>query len=167
MFERYTEGARRAIFFARYEASQCGSSSIEAEHLLLGLMREDKRLMFILLSPEGQEHICSTIRSRSHGREKVSTSIDMPLSEECKKALHGAAGQADLHADLHIGTEHLLFGLLSLKSSLAAELLVQQGITPERLLQGLKKTPSSERPSREQPKRRFSPPPPGSWPDAT
>ena len=40
MFERYTEGARRALFFARYQASQFGSVSIEAEHLLLGLIRE-------------------------------------------------------------------------------------------------------------------------------
>ena len=44
MFERYTEKARRVIFFARYEASQYGSPSIETEHLLLGLMREDKGL---------------------------------------------------------------------------------------------------------------------------
>jgi hypothetical protein len=32
MFERYTEGARRVIFFARYEASQYGSPTIEPEH---------------------------------------------------------------------------------------------------------------------------------------
>lgn len=42
MFERYTERARRIIFFARYEASQFGSPSIESEHLLLGLLREDR-----------------------------------------------------------------------------------------------------------------------------
>ena len=36
MFERYTERARRVLFFARYEASQLGSISIETEHLLLG-----------------------------------------------------------------------------------------------------------------------------------
>ena len=44
MFERYTEKARRVIFFARYEASQFGSPYIESEHLLLGLLREDKAL---------------------------------------------------------------------------------------------------------------------------
>jgi ATP-dependent Clp protease ATP-binding subunit ClpC len=36
MFERYTEKARRVIFFARYEASHYGSPEIETEHLLLG-----------------------------------------------------------------------------------------------------------------------------------
>ena len=44
MFERYTERARRVIFFARYEASQLGSAAIETEHLLLGLIREGKGL---------------------------------------------------------------------------------------------------------------------------
>jgi ATP-dependent Clp protease ATP-binding subunit ClpC len=44
MFERYTERARRAIFFARYEASNYGSRYIETEHLLLGLLREDHAL---------------------------------------------------------------------------------------------------------------------------
>jgi ATP-dependent Clp protease ATP-binding subunit ClpC len=41
MFERFTEPARRAIFFARFEASVFGSPYIESEHLLLGLLRDD------------------------------------------------------------------------------------------------------------------------------
>ena len=45
MFERFTESARRVIFFGRYEASQFGSTTIETEHLLLGLIREDKSLI--------------------------------------------------------------------------------------------------------------------------
>lgn len=42
MFERYTQKARRVIFFARYEASQYGSLYIETEHLLLGLLDQDQ-----------------------------------------------------------------------------------------------------------------------------
>jgi ATP-dependent Clp protease ATP-binding subunit ClpA len=45
MFERYTEKARRVIFFARYEASQFGSPFIETEHILLGVLQEDRALM--------------------------------------------------------------------------------------------------------------------------
>ena len=44
MFERYTEKARRVIFVARYESRKFGSPYIETEHLLLGLLREDKAL---------------------------------------------------------------------------------------------------------------------------
>jgi hypothetical protein len=45
MFERYTEMARRVIFFARYEATEFGSPSIESEFLLLGLLREDQHIV--------------------------------------------------------------------------------------------------------------------------
>src|SRR5437868_1114710 len=53
MFERYTEKARRVIFFARYEASQFGSPYIETEHLLLGLLREDKSFAAEILHERG------------------------------------------------------------------------------------------------------------------
>jgi len=50
MFERYSEKARRVIFFARYEASQFGSPVIGAEHLVLGLVR-GKTLVQPLATP--------------------------------------------------------------------------------------------------------------------
>jgi ATP-dependent Clp protease ATP-binding subunit ClpC len=53
MFERYTEKARRVIFFARYEATQYGNPYIETEHLLLGLFREDRRLAQKFLDKKG------------------------------------------------------------------------------------------------------------------
>jgi len=62
VFERYTEKARRVIFFARYEASQYGSPYIETEHLLLGLMREDKALANRFLRQQGS---IESIRKRS------------------------------------------------------------------------------------------------------
>src|SRR5215470_7907178 len=53
MFERYTERARRVLFFARYEASQLGSISIETEHLLLGLLREERSVAASILVEKG------------------------------------------------------------------------------------------------------------------
>src|SRR5437867_445073 len=93
MFERYTERARRVIFFARYEASQFGSTTIETEHLLLGLIREDKNLTNRFLRNHSSiESIRKEIEGRTTIREKVSTSIDLPLSNECKRILAYAAG---------------------------------------------------------------------------
>src|SRR5579883_715386 len=84
MFERYTEKARRVIFFARYEASQFGSPYIETEHLLLGLLREDKALANrFLRSHAALESIRKQIEAHTTIREKVSTSVDLPLSNEC------------------------------------------------------------------------------------
>jgi ATP-dependent Clp protease ATP-binding subunit ClpC len=77
MFERYTEKARRVIFFARYEASAFGSPYIETEHLLLGLLREDKALASrSLQSHMSWESIRKRIEEHTIFREKISTSVD-------------------------------------------------------------------------------------------
>jgi len=113
MFERYTEKARRVIFFARYEATQFGSPYIETEHLLLGLLREDKALINrFLRSHASVEFIRKRIEGHTTIREKVSTSVDLPSSNECKRVLDYAAEEAEGLSHKHIGTEHLLLGLL-------------------------------------------------------
>jgi len=129
MFERYTEKARRVIFFARYEASQFGSPYIETEHLLLGLLREDKALTNrFLRSHASIESIRKQIEGRTTVREKVSTSVDLPLSQECKRVLNYAAEEAERLSHKHIGTEHLLLGLLREEKCFAAEILHERGL---------------------------------------
>ncbi len=129
MFERYTEKARRVIFFARYEASQFGSPYIETEHLLLGLLREDKALTNRFLgSHAAVESIRKQIEEHTTIREKTSTSVDLPLSNESKRVLAYAAEEAERLAHKHIGTEHLLLGLFREEKCFAAEILRGRGI---------------------------------------
>jgi len=129
MFERYTEKARRVIFFARYEASQFGSPYIETEHLLLGLLREDKALANrFLRSHAAVESIRKQIEGHTTIREKVSTSVDLPLSNECKRVLAYGAEEAERLNHKHIGTEHLLLGLLREEKCFAAEILHERGL---------------------------------------
>jgi hypothetical protein len=130
MFERYTEKARRVIFFARYEASQYGSRSIETEHLLLGLLREDRALRQRLLPrPGAAESIRKVIESKITRGERISTSIEMPISGECKQALHFAAEEAERLGRSHIGTEHIIVGLLQVEKSMAATILAACEVT--------------------------------------
>ena len=129
MFERYTEKARRVIFFARYEASQFGSPYIETEHLLLGLLREDKALANrFLRSHRWFESIRKQIEGHTTIREKVATSVDLPLSNESKRVLAHAADEAERLAHKHIGTEHLLLGLLREEKCFAAQILTERAI---------------------------------------
>jgi len=133
MFERFTEPARRVIFFARYEASTLGSGAIEPVHLLLALFREDQILRTRLTS-----HTIEAIRRRieettprpEHG---ISTSVDLPVSKETQRALALAMEEADSLNERFIDSRHLGLGLLGLKDSLAGELLRQAGITPDSL----------------------------------
>jgi ATP-dependent Clp protease ATP-binding subunit ClpC len=131
MFENYTEKARRGVFFARYEASQFGSDSIETEHLLLGVLREHKELT-VRLGKSGfsLEAIRQEVERRVSGpRKKVATSVDLPMSPECKRVLGYAQEEADRLSHLRVGTEHLLAGLLREEGSVAAQILHDWGIT--------------------------------------
>jgi ATP-dependent Clp protease ATP-binding subunit ClpC len=130
MFERYTERARRVIFFARYEASQLGSNSIETEHLLLGLIREGKGLTSRIFSKShlSMESIRKEIEGRALYRDKVSTSVDIPLSSESKRVLGYASEEAERMLHNYIGTEHILLGLMREEKSVAAGILGEKGM---------------------------------------
>jgi len=149
MFERYTEKARRVIFFARYEASQFGSPTMETEHLLLGLLREDRALLH-RLRPSGAtiESIRKQIEARTPIREKVATSVDLPLSEEFKRVLDHATEEADRLSHKHIGSDHLLLGLLREEKCFAAEILQGYGLRVEPIREEISRVQSERGASR-------------------
>ena len=146
MFQRYNESARRTIFFARYEASQYGSPSIETEHLLLGLLREDRQLAKTFLGHGNVEPaIRAEIERHIERHERILTSIEMPLSGECKRILNMAAEESERLGHRHVGTEHLLLGLLREEKSLAATLLRERGLSTVAVREALAKTQGAER----------------------
>jgi Clp amino terminal domain, pathogenicity island component len=132
MFERYNEKARRSIFFARYEAGQFGNSEIDSEHLLLGLVRENK-LLYRWLPKSSPEEIRRRIEAWTPKQSRISTSIDLPLSPSARHALKHAANEADLLSYKHIGTEHLFLGLLDESNSFAAQLMIEAGADAEKI----------------------------------
>jgi uncharacterized protein (TIGR02246 family) len=130
MFERFTEKARRVIFFARYEASQYGSAHIETEHLLLGLFREDHSLARKFLDRKGgAQSLRDEIESQITRGQRISTSVEVPLSAESLHILTMAAEEAQRLGNKHVGTEHLLLGILREEASLAARLLTERGLS--------------------------------------
>jgi uncharacterized protein (TIGR02246 family) len=144
MFERYTEKARRVIFFARYEAGQYGSAYIETEHILLGLLREDRALMekVLGLADAGAQVRADIEREIKRGK-LISTSVEVPLTQESKKVLQLAAGEATALAHRYIGPEHLLLGLLGEKGSRAARILEKRGVNPAIVREQLASSASS------------------------
>src|SRR5713101_92631 len=130
MFERYTEKARRVIFFARYEATQYGSRQIETEHLLLGLIRESAAALQAILPANislaniRQKIELSTIRHKT----RISTSVEIPLSIHSTNILRHASGEADRLRDRHIGPEHRLLGMLREEAGLGFQVLREFGV---------------------------------------
>ena len=131
MFERYTEKARRVIFFARYEALQYGSQVISPEHILLGLMREDKTIsprFFPFRNNLPVEAVRREVEERIVLRERIPQSAELHLSPETKKILVFASEEGKQMKSRHVGPEHLLLGLVREQTSIAAEILYQYGL---------------------------------------
>jgi len=150
VFEKYTEKARRVIFFARYEANEHRSEAIEPHHLLLGLVREDKQLFtrFSILTTLSLDSLVYRIRETAGPRAKVSASVDMPLSSEAKRVLSYAADESDRLNHAYIGTEHLLLGLLRAEQTTAAELLSEYGISFNIVRNALSEATGTTKPSK-------------------
>jgi ATP-dependent Clp protease ATP-binding subunit ClpC len=130
MFEKFTEKAKRILFLARYEASQQGSKVIGTEHILLGLLKEGEETTRELFTRANvsMDLLQAELERRNPAREKLSTSVEIPFSEETKKALQFAEEEAERLMHPHIGTEHLLLGLLRLEDSVAGRMLAERGM---------------------------------------
>lgn len=131
VFERYTEVARRVIYFARMEASVYGCPRIETEHVLLGLIREDPQTRKIL-----DQSSAAVVRERVEAeypppRQRVPASVDLPLSQASKRALAYAAEEAERLRHRMIGATHLLLGLLREPQGLAARILADLKVSLE------------------------------------
>ena len=129
MFEKFNEKARRALFFARYEASKLGSRVIESEHVLLGILREGEETVAELFR---RFHVKpDDVRREIEGErvfvERISSTAELPLSEEAKKILAYAAHEAESMLHPTVGSEHLLVGVLRVEGCVAMRVLVQHG----------------------------------------
>jgi ATP-dependent Clp protease ATP-binding subunit ClpC len=135
MFERFDEHVRRSLFFARYEASRSSSRSIGSEHLLLGMLREADPVLSELMERLDIEvrHLRDELLDERVVLERASTSPDLPLSEETKKALAFAVHEAESMGHSSVGSEHLLLGLLRVEDSTAAQYLTAYGLELFRL----------------------------------
>lgn len=130
MFERYDEHARRLMFFSRYEASQLGDVTIEPEHLLLGLVRECQGIaaQVLLAAETTPERLREAVLKDYPVKMKTPTHVEIPFSATAKRVLQFAAAEADAAGHDHIGSEHLLLGLLREEASLAARTLAAHGV---------------------------------------
>jgi len=100
MFERYTEKARRVIFFARYEASVFWQSDYRVlSFLLLGLLRESKNVVTRWLGAGDWQKFCAKRSEGTSMRDgRFQHLLIFPLSEEAKRVpvVRGGGGRAAL-----------------------------------------------------------------------
>ncbi|MBL8059969.1 MAG: ATP-dependent Clp protease ATP-binding subunit [Chthonomonas sp.] len=133
MWQRFTERARKVVFYAQEEAQKFGEGYVSTEHLLLGLVRESDSVAARVLERLGVS--LSRIRAeveKQLPRGDARPSQDMTLTPRAKRVIDLAYDEARNLNNNYIGTEHLLLGLIREGDGLAGRVLAKLGVDIER-----------------------------------
>ena len=146
MFERYTETARRALFFARYEVTTSGGLTIEPEHLVLGVLRDAPDAVLRFADAGTSVHALQAALASSLPADKPAERVEIPFSHDCKTALEAARVEADAARNHFITPEHLIAGVLASTAGSAMRALAEAGVTLEAIREFVREQPEAAHP---------------------
>ena len=170
MWQRFSQNARKVVFYAQEEAQRFGEGYVGTEHLLLGILRVEEGAAARAIRAQGVriDQVKSEVE-RLLSKHDLKPSQDMTLTPEAKRVIGLAYNEArEVFQHDTIGTEHLLLGLIADEEGLAAQALRTLGIDAERVREEARAIDAQE-PGRhkppEPPKRVVTkaPPPPDPW----
>lgn len=133
MFERFTDGARRAVVLAQEESRRLHHDYIGTEHLLLGLIQTGEGAGATTLTELGAS--LTAVRHQVEsivGRGERPPEGHVPFTPRAKKVVEFSLREAQQLGDDFIGTEHVLLGLLREGEGVAAQVLMDLGVDLER-----------------------------------
>jgi hypothetical protein len=129
MWQRFTERARKVVFFAQQEAQRFGESYVSTEHLLLGLVKEADSIAARVLDRMGVSlSRLQTEVERQLPRGDARATQEMQLTPRAKRVIDLAYDEARQLSNNYIGTEHLLLGLIREGEGLAGRVLEKLGV---------------------------------------
>jgi len=129
--DRFTERARQVLINASKEAKRLNDSYIGTEHILLGLVNEERGVAARVLRELGVSsvQVRRTVENRADrsGEAAPGTTGSTPLSNRTKRVIESAVEEARRMNHQHIGTEHLLLGLINENGGMALDVLRELG----------------------------------------
>ena len=134
--DRFTERARQVLRTAQEEAKRLDDRYIGTEHLLVGLVHEDRGLASRVLRDMGVSfvQVRRVVEEASRRAGDVQRKGSMEgLSPRTKRVIESAVDEARKMNHQYIGTEHLLLGLIREGSGPAIDVLKEMGIDPDLL----------------------------------
>lgn len=168
MWQRFTENARKVVFYALDEAQKRGAEGVSEAHLLLGILRVEDATAARAIRAHGVrlDQVRTEIVRHLPPGETRPTTHDLVLTSEAKRVIELAYREAsEAFQSRYVGTESLLLGLLALEGGLAAQTLRALGIDVERVREEARAIDAQE-PGRHDPPKRIvpkAPPPPDPW----
>lgn len=135
MFDRFTERAKKALFFAQQEAIRLGHNYIGTEHLLLGVIQEGNGVAAkaLLTMGIGLEQVRAEVE-KAIGKGTGSNN-QIAYTPRAKRCLELSVQSAVALQHNYVGTEHLLLGLIEEGEGVAAQLLAALGAEGEAVRQ--------------------------------
>ncbi|MCA9472118.1 MAG: ATP-dependent Clp protease ATP-binding subunit [Nitrospirales bacterium] len=129
MFERFTDRGRKIIILAREEAERHQNDYLGTEHLVLAILRESDGIALMIIKKMGlsPEQIRLEIERNLPGGGTTVTFGEIPFSPRVKKVIEYGVEEARLLGHNHIGSEHLLLGLLREEEGIGGKVLRSLG----------------------------------------
>lgn len=129
MWEKFTERARRIIYKAQEEAHRYGHPDVGTEHLVLGILDEPDSTAARVLATlgDGLERIrIQVIAAMPPGARSGGESLG--FTRDARRAVELAQDEASQAGADHIGSAHLLLGILRCREGEGSHVLEQSGI---------------------------------------
>jgi ATP-dependent Clp protease ATP-binding subunit ClpA len=134
-FDRFNDRAKRVLALAQDEAVRFNHNYIGTEHLLLGLVREGEGAAARVLDSLGIElsKVRMSVESMIGRGDPAVRPSEITLSPRTKKVIELAIDEARKLGHSHVGTEHLLLGLVREGGHVGAKVLESLGVTLEKV----------------------------------
>jgi ATP-dependent Clp protease ATP-binding subunit ClpC len=132
MDDRFTERVRKLLYIARQEAASNRNDSVSSEHILLALIKEGNGVAIMVLTNLGVnlEKIQNSLQKMlSEGEVGGLASGEIPLGQDAKHVVSLAIDEAKKLDHKHVGTEHILLGLIRKRDSAPARILSEYGVS--------------------------------------
>ncbi len=132
MDERFTERVRKLLYIARQEAASNGNDSVSTEHILLALIKEGEGVAVMVLTNLGVnlDKISRSLQKLiSEGEVGGLASGEIPLGQNARHVISLAIDEAKKFEHKHVGTEHILLGLLRKRDTSSARILSEYGVS--------------------------------------
>jgi hypothetical protein len=142
MFERYSETARRSLFFSRYAVTQLGGATIEPEHVVLGVFRaHPPSILRFTRDAEAAEALRVGLEASLEQPTKEAERAEIPFSSDTKCVLEHTPTEADGLKNRWILPEHLIVCVMAKTDGAATRALREAGVDPQAIRVYLRNRP--------------------------
>jgi ATP-dependent Clp protease ATP-binding subunit ClpB len=155
--EKLTQVSREALEYARELAESKSNAEIAGLHLIKGLLSRDEEIVSDLLSQSGVDvgRLTRRVDDEIEMLPRISGPHQTYLSGDLQKILQSAQNEAERLKDDFVSVEHLILGILEVKTDRASQLLAEMGLNRDRFYGAMTDIRGNQRVTDENPESKY------------